>query len=81
MNIAKELERRDEALRTLDMDYGRSILPGVPDEVVLLGMHKARYELQTLSREIRMESARFLREGGWVRMTGEPLLPEGELPE
>lgn len=77
------LDKRDEALRTLDMDYARRVLPQASsDEVRLLAMHKARYECKTIGPEYRHASGAWLRERGFGRgIPGEPLLPEGELPQ
>jgi hypothetical protein len=75
-------EARNEALRTLDLDYARNQM-GRPasDEMLLLSLHKARYECTGIEPEYRHESARWLRERGYGRLTGTPLLDDGELPE
>lgn len=78
--IAKWREERNAALRSLDLDYMRKALPHAPDkEVLLMAMHKARYECTDLDAEQRHTSAQWLRERGLGARTG-PLLPEGELP-
>lgn len=73
---------RNEAFRTLDLDYARNQM-GRPtsDEVLILALHKARYECTGIEPEYRHESARWLRERGYGRSIGGPLLPEGELPK
>ncbi len=75
-------EARNKALRDLDMDYARNQM-GRPasDEMVLLSLHKARYECTAIEDSYRHDSGKWLRERGYGRMTGTPLLPEGELPE
>jgi hypothetical protein len=79
--FAAWLQHRNEALRTLDMDWARRQLPGASDdEVRLLSMHKARYELKQLEPEYRHASGAWLRERGYRRFDGTELLPDGELP-
>lgn len=73
---------RNAALAALDMDYARRMMPDATDDYVrLLVMHKARYETTTMPRELRHESAEWLRSRGSCRMSGLPILPEGELPQ
>ena len=80
-DLQKWIEERNRGLAALDMEYARKMLPGASsDFMLLLAMHKARYECTDLSDDLRHESAKWLREGGWSRMTGGPLLPDGELP-
>ena len=73
--------RRDKALRELDMDYAREMLPHASnDEVRLLALHKARYECTSIEDHFRLESKAWLREHhcGGIRA---PLLPGDELPK
>lgn len=51
------------------------------DGMMTLVAHKARYECTSIARELRLESAEWLRARGHGRLTGDPLLPQGELPE
>jgi hypothetical protein len=75
------LAERDRALLALDLDYARKQFPHASsDEVLLLSMHKARYELPSLPREARLESAEWLRANHYSGY-GRPLLPPGQLPE
>ncbi len=72
-------------VKTLDIDAAKNLARKqgqVPpnDEVVLLGLHKTRYERPDMPKELRHASGEWLRSGGYGRLTGEPLLPEGELP-
>lgn len=61
--------RRDEALRTLDMDYARTAIPGASsDEVRLMALHKARYETTRIAPELRQESRAWLEERGDTRL-------------
>lgn len=81
LEIAKFREERNKALREMNLDYARSVIPSAPsDEVLIVALHKARYECTGLEPEYRHASAAWLRERGYGRMCG-PLLPEGELPE
>jgi hypothetical protein len=72
---------RNKALRELDMDFARAAMPGARnDEVRLMAMHKARYECTEIEAHYRHESRAWLAARGLSRQTGEPLLPEGDLP-
>ena len=79
------LDERDRVVRTLDVEGARKLHPGGyyadPDSTVLIALHKARYELLHMPAELRHASGAWLRERGYGRMTGGPLLPEGQLPE
>lgn len=80
-----ELERYQKeataALLALDMKWARQNSPGAScDEVILLAMHKARYEHTGLPADARHASGAWLRERGYKRRGGLPLLPEGQLP-
>lgn len=76
------LKGRNKALRELDLTYARHMIPRASsDDVLLLALHKARYDCVDLEPEYRHESGRWLREHGYGRMNGLALLPEGELPE
>ena len=82
MNLAQFLAERDKALIDLDMDWARRTMPDVSDDLVrLMALHKARYEVTTLSAELRHTSGQWLRERGLHRFDGTDLLPEGMLPE
>jgi len=75
------MRERAAALVALDLDYARRLMPDASsDEVRLAAMHKARYETTTIARELRHASGAWLRENGYLRFGGLPLLPEGELP-
>lgn len=78
--LATFLAERHRMLRTLDVAAAQAKMPGASDEVVLIALHKARYDCTAIEDELRHESARWLRERGYRGLTG-PLLPEGELPE
>jgi hypothetical protein len=73
---------RNDALRTLDLDYARRMLPGASSDFVrLMAMHKARYECCQIEQELRHASAAWLRSHGFNDMNGNPILPEGQLPQ
>jgi hypothetical protein len=75
------MAERDQALMTLDMEYARRFMPGASSDFVrLAAMHKVRYEITTMPRELRHESGAWLREMGYGRQCGLDLLPEGQLP-
>jgi hypothetical protein len=73
---------RDAALERGDLEWVKNQLPpGTSPTVVLMTLHKARYEAVNISREKRLESASFLKSNNLKRSCGAPLLPDGELPE
>lgn len=76
------IEARNRALANLDMEYARRMIPlASSDDVRLVALHKARYDCTQIASELRHESGAWLRKQGLSRVTGEPLLPEGELPK
>lgn len=75
------VRERNRALTELDMDYARRMLPDASnDEVRMIAMHKARYDCTQIANDLRHASGAWLRERGYKRLGGIPLLPEGELP-
>lgn len=75
------LTQRDTALLALDMEWARRMMPTAScDEVRLIAMHKARYELRHLPREARMASGNWLRKRRYGRLNGGEVLAEGVLP-
>lgn len=78
--LMNEINRRNAALRDLDLAYFRARCPGAGDDVLMAVAHKARYECLAIEEEYRHESAEWLREHGLKRMLGDDLLPSGELP-
>lgn len=81
-DLIEFLRQRDDALRTLDMDFARKLMPGASsDEVRLMALHKARYETTSMEPALRHASRAWLAERGYKRLTGTDLLPEGVLPE
>jgi hypothetical protein len=80
-----ELERfiaeRNAKLSVLDMEWARSQLPhSTSDDVLLLSMHKARYDCTGITAALRLESGEWLRARGFSRLNGLPLAPPGVLP-
>jgi hypothetical protein len=73
-------QNRNRMLRELDVRSAKGAMPGASDdEVVLIALHKARYDCVDIEAELRHASGAWLRERGFGRMHG-PLLTEGELP-
>jgi len=75
------LERRNAALANLDLEYAREMTGGKDDVVLLMALHKARYECTALADDLRNFSALWLRGHGYKRFDGSDLLPNGELPK
>jgi predicted NAD/FAD-binding protein len=72
---------RNKALMALDIEWARKMMPDARnDHVRLAAMHKGRYECTDLDNAARHTSGEWLRQHGYGRMTGEPLLQEGVLP-
>lgn len=70
------------ALSSLDMNWARLQMPNATnDKVRLMAMHKERYECTDIDPDLSHESARWLRQRGLSRVTGDPILPAGDLPE
>lgn len=81
-DLDKFLLERDEALRTLDLDWAKKngALRASRDEVVLCSLHKARYETLSIEDALRQESRKWLEERGYSRMFKIPWPQEGKLP-
>lgn len=71
---------RNIALIAMDMSWGRAMFPGAPDADIEIAMHKARYHSTDLPRNVRHQSAQWLRERGHADVLGEPVMAEGMLP-
>ncbi len=74
-------------LLTLDLVAGREYLQHfaplgymLSDEIVLVSMHKARYESNKIPPALRHESRDWLVTHGWTRQYGQPWPARGELP-
>jgi hypothetical protein len=81
---AAQIDEFIAAMKTLDIEFGRSRLPpnsDISDEGIIAGYHKLRYECTALDPEFRHASGHYLRERGLTRMHLRPLLPEGDLPK
>lgn len=78
---SKWRRERNRALLAIDMKWARQMMPdATSDHVLLVAMHKARYECPDLDNAARHASGEWLRQHGYRRLGGHPLLPEGELP-
>lgn len=89
-SLAAYVQENNRILETEDMAAFRAALEDsakrigitvIPDSVVDMAFHKARYEAMGVSREKRLESGEWLRTHDVARMTGTPVLPKGQLPE
>ena len=82
MNFEAWLAERNRFLRDLDItsDLVAQAMPGASDEMKLLALHKGRYECTHISDDLRRQSAEWLVERGYGRMTGDPIDLTGELP-
>lgn len=82
-SIAEWRAARNRVLRDLDVEEAKLMLgPAAEragDEVILMSLHKGRYDCVDMPDELRHESAAWLRERGYSGAFG-PLLPPGELP-
>lgn len=75
------LADRKLALETLDMAYARRNFPGASsDEVLLLAMHKARYECTDVAANLRRASGAWLKKHGYKRVYDLPW-PKKGLPK
>lgn len=74
--------KRNEIFTTLDIAGAHELLGGKGgDEILLLSIHKARYECCDISPELRQISRKWLEERGYKRMFQEPFPADGSLPE
>lgn len=71
---------RNRALEALDLEEARYAFPDKDDHFLLMMLHKARYECTDIAPQLRHDSGAWLRAHNCGRMTGTPLLPEGQLP-
>lgn len=82
MAIEQWRRGRNRILIDLDVVAAAKQMPGVSSlEVVLLALHKARYVCTDIPANLRHASAAYLRERGSTDLYGQPILPEGQLPE
>jgi hypothetical protein len=79
-NLEKFLARRNRALADLDLEYAKEVTGSDNEEILLMALHKARYECVQLDDDLRNFSALWLRQHGYKRDDGSDLLPHGELP-
>lgn len=76
------LQERDDALRTLDLDWARLQVPyEVQDAVLLLSLHQSRVEVTAIEPDVRRESMQWLKDRGYTRWKGQAWPPNEELPE
>jgi hypothetical protein len=66
----------------MDLDWARAMIgPRVKDEVLLITMHKARYECAGIEAKLRLASRRWLKQRGFTRLAGLPWPTDGSLPK
>lgn len=76
------LAERNAALVSLDLEWARKAIGRDADpEVLLVSLHKARYECTAIDPALRRESGDWLVKNGLHRMMGTDVLPNGELPQ
>ena len=69
-------------LTELDLKAARKIFPEASsDHVLLMSLHKARYESLLVAGDLRHASRAWLEDHGYGRYTGMPWPPDGKLPE
>lgn len=83
LDLAQFMAERNIALRTLDLNKLKRFSRDhdLPDDIVLIGAHKARYECMDIESHLRLESGEWLRSHGYKRLGGLEVLPPGVLPE
>jgi len=80
MTLEEWKQARNRALTELDLEWARKECPEASsDEVLLIALHRARYECDSIADALRLESGEWLRARGHRGMYG-ALLPPGELP-
>jgi hypothetical protein len=78
------LTERNIALIRLDTEWARKQKPGMErwtKSQLLLTLHKARHQCTAIPASLRIESARWLKDNGWVDMFGQPIDDPERLPE
>ena len=72
---------RNKAIRDLDLEYMRKEMPRASsDEVLLMALHKARYEAVEIEPALRHASRAWLEERGLSRYMSIPWPTDGSLP-
>jgi hypothetical protein len=81
-DLKEFLQERDRILRELDVHGARKMLlnPDANVDMVMLALHKARYNCTSIERPLRLLSKRWLAAGGYGGLAGQDLLPNDELP-
>lgn len=82
LNAAQSyIEQRDEALANLDIEWARNQCGGGSDEMLILALHKSRYEAKQVDPKLRRASGKWLQERSYGRIGGLPWPTDGSLPE
>lgn len=80
MKLEQYLAERNAAFESLNIDWAIRQAPYMSREVAEIALHKGRYECVTMPPALRHESAMWLRERGFKRMSGDEILSDDELP-
>jgi hypothetical protein len=56
--------KRNEALINLDIAWAKLQAPHLDERILLVGLHKARYDCTAIENKLRHESGEWLRENG-----------------
>lgn len=80
-DLAEWKQRRNKALADLDIEYARrEVMPHALDEVILMALHKSRYECTEIEPALRHASREWLEKNNLGRYAGLPWPPKDELP-
>ncbi len=71
-----------DILERLDIDLAKMMMPEASsDRVILIALHKARYESINIASELRQESRKWLEINGYGRYKKQSFSSDGSLPE
>jgi hypothetical protein len=79
--VDEYVKARDEALANLDLEWARNQCGGGSDEMLLVALHKSRYDAVRIAPELRHASRKWLEERGYKRIGGLPWPADGSLPK
>lgn len=80
-DVRAYVAERDAAFRRGDIAWVKNLLGTDSDSLAEAALHKARYEVPAMGKEIREASRKWLEERGLTRMGGLPFPPPGVLEE
>ncbi len=79
--IAKIVEERNAALTSMDLEFVRKMFPDASNFMLVMVLHKSRYECTGIQANLRHRSREWLQARGLGRMTDTPFLPKNQLPK